>query len=145
MVFMFAGRVNMRASPRTGGAFFHRSVYPRVDRREGEGGEIEWGWERESDEWKEGGREGGGDTATFESARQPTHFSQTRERTRNTEMPHMKTPRLAMATWWTNSSGRNPRVALSRDSSQVERRSGCSAKAAYSVQLDFNIFLVILE
>lgn len=51
MVFMFAGRVNMRASPRTGGAFFQRSVNPR-------GGRWERGWEGESDEWKEGGREG---------------------------------------------------------------------------------------
>jgi len=48
MVFMFAGRVNMRASSRTGGAFFQSSV----DR-----GGWERGWERESDEWKKGGKE----------------------------------------------------------------------------------------
>lgn len=74
MVFMFAGRVNMRASSRTGGAFFQSSVYPRID-----GGGWERGWERESDEWKEGGRERRY-RATFESSPSARHILQTREK-----------------------------------------------------------------
>lgn len=78
MVFMFAGRVNMRASPRTGGAFFQRSVYtPASTGADGNGG----GRESRMNGKKVGGR---GDAATFEFARQPTHFADCRERTRNT-------------------------------------------------------------
>lgn len=37
MVFMFTGRVNMRASPRTGGAFFPRLISPCAAARAGVG------------------------------------------------------------------------------------------------------------
>jgi len=72
MVFMFAGRVNMRISPRTGGAFFQRSVYSPVSTgaNGNEGG-------REMNGKKVGGR---GDAATFEFYPSADTISQTRER-----------------------------------------------------------------
>lgn len=62
---MFAGRVNMRASPRTGGAFFPRlmPLSPRADV-----GGCGGGGEGRMNGKKEGER---GDAATFESAASP--------------------------------------------------------------------------
>lgn len=92
MVFMFAGRVNMRASPRTGGAFFQSSVYTYPASTGGRMGNDGGGRESRMNGKKEGGREEMPPPSNLPVSRR---VSQTREKnSRNTGMPHVRTPRL---------------------------------------------------
>lgn len=78
MVFMFAGRMNMRTSPRTGGAFFQCLVLPlpRILLGGGCG-------DRGGEEGQMNGKEGGERLRRcrhLRICRQPSHFTGAKER-----------------------------------------------------------------